>query len=801
VVCCSNGKTTVVDALVSAGADVNTQCNNSYSALGVASEKGHSHIVNILLDNGARIEIRDKLGRTPLWLAAANGQTDAVEALVSAGADVNTQCNDGNSALYIANQKEYIDIVDILLDSGATIEDRSTPLLFAATNGDGDTLRALVSAGADVNTQNDNGSSALGVACQKGYIDIVNILLHYGAEIETRDNEGRTPLLFAAINRQTDVVRALVSAGADVNTQSNDGISALGIASQREFIGIVNILLEHGSVIETRDRLGRTPLWFAAGNGKTDVVRALVSAGADGNTRNNDGISPLGYTSQAGYIDIVNMLLDNGADIETRDDEGRTPLYFAAACGQTDVIRALVSASAQSNGNVDSGPSREIGDSPSRSATWQSSDVTNLKPSRAADDDAFKYNACDFVAWGNREARTARGKQDILEYECSDPLNAATKWCEGDVEEILKLLLNNGSCVNSAKHGVNQSAFMSAVCRGRMDIANALAMRGADISDRNFDNVQPIDVASYCGHADIVQFLTNCSTSATALGRCSLYPASDVGVDCRCNTAMHLTTDLETMISLLANGADVEAENVDGLRPIHCAVRTGLVELVELLIQHGANIDAADVFGNRPLHEAVSHGRNVVQLLVQRGAKLNVQNIDGKTPLHIAVERQQSDVIVFLLSQDADVGLTDVWRNTPLHYFTIELGAVSEVAESVVDVLAKCRQCSATRNSVGVCMSKPMTTDGITHNRCQEEPHSDSKCTAHLDPPLYCDRVTQAHDVNLFLNWHKPNVDCYGNTPLHYAVGVYGQLKMFKVSTDVTNTVDFLVKCGADINA
>ena len=58
-------------------------------------------------------------------------------------------------------------------------------------------------------------------------------------------------------------------------------------------------------------------------------------------------------------------------------------------------------------------------------------------------------------------------------------------------------------------------------------------------------------------------------------------------------------------------------------------MRKGLDELVKLLIQHGANVDAADVFGNRPLHEAVCHGLNVVHLLVQHGANLNVQNIDG----------------------------------------------------------------------------------------------------------------------------------------------------------------------------
>jgi len=45
------------------------------------------------------------------------------------------------------------------------------------------------------------------------------------------------------------------------------------------------------------------------------------------------------------------------------------------------------------------------------------------------------------------------------------------------------------------------------------------------------------------------------------------------------------------------------------------------------------------------------------------------------------------------------------------------------------------------------------------------------------------------------------HVDCYGNTPLHYVVGVYAHLKMYRVSTDVTKTVEFLMKRGADLNA
>jgi len=58
--------------------------------------------VNLLQYTGVQIETKYNDGRTLLWFAAANGQTNVVHAFVSAGADVNTQRNDGVSALGIA---------------------------------------------------------------------------------------------------------------------------------------------------------------------------------------------------------------------------------------------------------------------------------------------------------------------------------------------------------------------------------------------------------------------------------------------------------------------------------------------------------------------------------------------------------------------------------------------------------------------------------------------------------------------------------------------------------------------------
>ena len=401
-----------------------------------------------------------------------------------------------------------------------------------------------------------------------------------------------------------------------------------------------------------KDNEGRTTLWFAAANGRTDTVRALVSAGADVNTQRHDGWSALSVASQEGHSDIANMLLEKGAKVETRDKEGCTALWRAAKGGHVKVIDLLID--------------------------------------RGADVDLIAYDGyspiCIAAKKGHKNAVIALMKHATnlthLKDEYHYPLGVTAIWDTDNVEDITKILIDNGACINPAINRQDESPLMLAVHRGRFDVVNILVEYGADIYVRNNYNLQPIDEASYCGHTDIVQLLSSCK-STVLCGR-NFTPLVDLRVDCHCNTAMHLTTNFQSMISLIENGADVDAENVDGLRPIHCAVRTRVVELVKLLIQHGANVDATDVFGNTPLHDAVCHGLNVVQVLVQHGkAKLNVQNTDGKTPLHIAVERQQSDVIVFLLSQDVDVALTDVWRNTALHYITSELFTDSVVTKCV----------------------------------------------------------------------------------------------------------------------
>ena len=580
-----------------------------------------------------------------------------------------------------------------------------------------------MSAGADVNLQRNDGAFPLSVASVEGHIDIVKLLVHCGAELEASDSEGRTSLWWASNGGQVEVVRFLIEQRADVNACNSSGQSCL---------------------------------LAAVFGGHTDVVRVLVSAGADVNVQCNDGAFPLGVASEKGHVDTVITLLDYNAHTETRDHNGWTAIYSAARWGYTDVVDVLVARGADVNA-VD----YSLWSSVCSAAVVGHTDVVNT---------LIQHNAIIRFEDGDFE----------------DPLSWVSFLPEHKVEAMLRLLMNNGAYVGSATDCDNNTALIWATCSGRLNVVKMLVEYGADIHVRNVDNDQARDIASYCGHVDIVKFLQDTCGNSTNMLHNLYYSSLSVSclgllscdrIDCLCNTALHVITDLQHMKSLLESGADVEAENVDGLRPIHCAVRTGLVDLMELLIQHGANVDAADAFGNRPLHEAAYHRLDVVQLLVQHGAKLNVQNTDGKTPLHMAVEHELSDITVFLMKKGADVTLTDVWCYTPLHYLTAEQLANDELIREYLN----CRQeIFSVANNAGLCSEQLMRIlrqHTMTSSKTEVYSHKES-----LVAKPVC-------------------VDCHGNTPLHRAVRVYGHLKTDRDSTDVAKTVEFLVKRGVDINA
>ena len=70
-------------------------------------------------------------------------------------------------------------------------------LLFAASDGDLDRVKAAVSGGEDIDGRGSDGDTALHKACQKGHVDIVKYLLDNGENTELRNIFNWTPLHLA----------------------------------------------------------------------------------------------------------------------------------------------------------------------------------------------------------------------------------------------------------------------------------------------------------------------------------------------------------------------------------------------------------------------------------------------------------------------------------------------------------------------------------------------------------------------------------------------------------------------------
>ena len=230
----------------------------------------------------------------------------------------------------------------------------STALLEASGKGVLNTVKNLISAGADVNHQK-YGETALWRASREGHVEVVKALLSAGAKVDIQNPhmEGWTALMGASSKGHVEVVKALLSAGANVNHQNkhrwNYGRTALMGASSKGHVKVAKILIFAGANVNLQDKYGWTALWRASSGGHVEVVKALLSAGADVNIQDEDGETALWRASSGGHVEVVKALLSAGADVNHQDNYGKTTLWRASSRRRGAVVKVLLSAGAKVN--------------------------------------------------------------------------------------------------------------------------------------------------------------------------------------------------------------------------------------------------------------------------------------------------------------------------------------------------------------------------------------------------------------------------------------------------------------------
>ena len=100
----------------------------------------------------------------------------------------------------------------------------------AAQTGDVDGLKAILSAGVDVNGRDDQGWTALMHAANKGYPLLVESLLTAQAAPDIRAPDGATALFIAALHGHPEIIELLMEAGADITVRGPKGRTASDVA-------------------------------------------------------------------------------------------------------------------------------------------------------------------------------------------------------------------------------------------------------------------------------------------------------------------------------------------------------------------------------------------------------------------------------------------------------------------------------------------------------------------------------------------------------------------------------------------
>ena len=170
----------------------------------------------------------------------------------------------------------------LLIATGASAAG-SAPLADAARQGNADTIRGLLSDGADVNAPHGDGMTALHWAARRGDNVIAQLLLAADADPNLTTRLGdHTPLHVASRNAQNDIVETLLAADANPHAVTTAGATPLHFASAAGSSATIVALLDNGADPNAREpRWGQTPLMFAAAADRVDAVMALLARGAD----------------------------------------------------------------------------------------------------------------------------------------------------------------------------------------------------------------------------------------------------------------------------------------------------------------------------------------------------------------------------------------------------------------------------------------------------------------------------------------------------------------------------------------
>ena len=540
-----------------------------------------------------------------------------------------------------------------------------TPLADAAMRGDVEMVRSLLEGGADLDAPQGDGMTALHWAAERGDREIAKLLISAGADMEAGTRlGGYTPLHLASKGGHSAVAAALLEAGGEANalTGSSAATPLHLAAAAADGEAVVSLLLSHGADVNAREAsAGQTPLMFAAGYNRAASIRTLLKGGAD----------------PAPTTEVINVLERVAVDRlaarrlkETISDFRGDELEEAEWEPTPGQVQAAIR------------------------AQWEVlNDSEAVKP--AAEGDSRQYGVDTELVVPSRpeEERSGGIRETLVRYTggLTALLHAAR---EGHIEAALSLL-DAGADVNQVSASDATSPLLMATLNGHFDLALLLIERGADPTlAASTDGATPLFAVlqtqwapksrypqprahdlQKAEYREVMEALLEAGADTDVQLKTHLwyweYGRTRIGLDIKGATPFWRATiaqDVEAMRLLVAYGADPNIPT--SLPPVN--MREGRQQDGRLQDDSGLPSVTENQPGYYPIHVAAGGGyvglgahsirhvpdgfmSTVKYLVEEHGADVNIADFWGYTPVHYAAIRGDNELILYLVSQGADV--------------------------------------------------------------------------------------------------------------------------------------------------
>ncbi|XP_065668345.1 serine/threonine-protein phosphatase 6 regulatory ankyrin repeat subunit B isoform X5 [Hydra vulgaris] len=593
------------------------------SPLHVAVRLKNSAVAKLLIKDGASVIAKNNDGETPLHLSVSNSSIlilllilDEMKKVLDASEfekQINATNKLGETALHYCakissnteTQTIFTDLTKLLLDNSAkhnlqTLHTAETAVHYCCETGNTKVLQMIFASISEKETfkasncPNIKGWTPLLIACHFGHLGIVRTLLEHDARLDYFDQDGKTALHIASQSGHISCAELLLEKNAYVDVKTKFGMSSVSLAAANGHSQLFEMLVTKYHAAHSILALNKqSALHLASKNGYIYAVKSLLKLGADPSLVDMDLVAPIHLAAENNHYEVVKLYLEMNHELrELANKDGNTFVHVAAIKGSLEVMMAVLKVDKM----MALSKSRNTFQTPLHlSAIYNQSEIVQLLISKGVplfDEDKNGMTALHLAAqYGSRKVIEAlRGKIpfDIVSQKTGfTPLHIAAEY--GQSASLGEFLMKiPGDILSQCPFGLKPSEtefgytclHLAAKNGHEETVRQLLNVEKIVVEQRTTKNgLIPFHLAMSGGHIDVASLLLSRSAEQINfkcfLGRTALHYAAS-------------NYQLKLVRLLIAQGADINEPDNNGMTPLHCAAEAGIIENVIYLIEMGA---------------------------------------------------------------------------------------------------------------------------------------------------------------------------------------------------------------------